>query len=243
MDAPFSPDINTVPYRDRASAGRWLAKELAAYADDDTVLVLGIPRGGVCVAAEVADALRAPLDVFLVRKVQVGGADKRNVGAVTSGGVCVLDQDVLQSVSTEAQDIAEAVSRVRDDVLQRERLYRENLPALRLAGRTLLLIDDGAASGRSLRAAVAALRPEMPAAILVATPVASPEAVAHLTKEADRLICPFVPQPFFSIGLAYERFPPLTDQDVCDRFTERKNRSYPTLTHDTGPYTDGARDV
>lgn len=249
MQSPFSPDINTVPYRDRASAGRWLSKELQSYAGNQSVVVLGIPRGGVMVGAEIAQALKAPFDVFLVRKVQIGDDTKRTIGAIASAGVCVLNQDVLQTTSTEAEEIAEAVSTVREQVLEAERRYREGRPTLNVRGRIVVLADDGAASGRSLRAAVAALRPQAPATIIVATPVASAEAAAHLAKEADQLVCPYVPDPFFSIGLAFERFPRLTDEEVIARLAELDNEMYSAAHHnasgtssDGGPYVDGARE-
>lgn len=244
MQSPFSPDANTVPYRDRASAGRWLAKELEPYARDNALVVLGIPRGGVIVGAEIAQALQSPFDVFVVRKVQVGGETKRHVGAVASGGVCVLDQEVLKTAPEEAQEIADAVSAVRDHVLASERLYRQGRPTLNVRGRVVVLVDDGSASGRSLRAAVAALRPESPASIIVATPVASAEAAGELAKDATAVICPYVPEPFFSIGLAYERFPRLTDDEVVSRLAELDRDLYSAAQHgpNSGPYLDGSRD-
>lgn len=244
MQSPFPPEANTVPYRDRASAGRWLSKELKSLVGNDSVVVLGIPRGGVIVGAEIARALKAPFDVFLVRKVQFGAETPRTIGAIASAGVCVLNQDVLQTTSAEAEEIAEVVSTVREQVLEAERLYRQGRPTLNVRGRIVVLVDDGAASGRSLRAAVAALRPQGPVAIMVATPVASAEAAAHLAKESDQLICPHVPDPFFSIGLAFERFPRLTDEEVVTRLAELDNEMY-SAAHDRtssdSPYVDGGR--
>ena len=241
MQAPFSPDMNTVPYRDRASAGRWLAKELENHARRENLVVLGIPRGGIIVAAEVARTLKAPLDVFVVRKILLGEDQKRNIGAVASGGVCVLNQEVLHTTEAEAQEIAEAVSRVREDVLHSEHVFRQGRPAFNVQGRTVILVDDGAASGASQRAAVAALRPQSPSSIIVAVPVASAEASAHLARETNELICPSVPDPFFSIGLAYERFPRLTEEEVSQRLAELDAELFSGAAADAGPYTDGGR--
>lgn len=241
MQAPFSPDMNTVPYRDRASAGRWLAKELDSYAKREGAVVLGIPRGGILVAAEIAQALQVPLDVFIVRKILLGKDLRTNVGAVASGGICVLNQDVLHTSESEAVDIAEAVSLVRDQLMEAEQMYRQGRPALSVHGRNVILVDDGAASGSSLRAAVAALRPQGPASIVVAVPVASPEASAHLAREASELICPCVPDPFFSIGLAYERFPRLTEEEISQRMAEIDAESSASVTRSPGPYVDGGR--
>ena len=241
MQAPFSPDMNTIPYRDRASAGRWLAKELEGHVHRGRFVVLGIPRGGIFVAAEVARALQVPLDVLVVRKISLGDEVKRNVGAVASGGVCVLNQEVLNTSETEAVAIAEAVSSARDAVVRAEQHYRQGRPALHVEGRTVVLIDDGAASGSSLRAAVAALKPQSPASIIVAVPVASAEASAHLARDAGELICPCVPDPFFSIGLAYERFPRVTEDEVTQRLAELDAELYSGATKTDGPYTDGSR--
>lgn len=243
MQAPFSPDMNTVPYRDRASAGRWLAKELEHLAGREGVVVLGIAKGGVLVAAEIARLLQAPLDVFVVRKVLVGADKKRYIGAVASGGICVLNQDVLHTSPEEAVEIAEAVASVRDALIDSESHYRQGRPALNVQGRTVVLVDDGAASGSSLRAAVAALRPQTPASIIVAVPAASAEASAHLAREADELVCPHVPDPFYSFGLAYERFPRLTDDEVSSTVAQLDNELSSSATVKSGPYVDGARDA
>ena len=241
MQTPFPPDMNIVPYRDRASAGRWLAKQLEPHARQGNLVILGIPRGGVIVAAEVARVLQSPLDVFVVRKILLGGEQKRNIGAVASGGICVLNQDVLSTTETEAVEVAQEVSRVRDAVLQSEQVYRQGRPAFNVQGRTVVLVDDGAASGSSLRAAIAALKPQSPSSIIVAIPVASPEAAAHLAREANELICSCVPDPFFSIGLAYERFPRLSEDEVSQRMAEIDAELFSSASTDPGPYTDGAR--
>lgn len=148
MQTPFSPHSNTVPYRDRASAGRWLAKEIQSRSKLQNAVVLAIPRGGVLVGAEIASALQVPLDVFVVRRILL--ADDRSVGAMASGGVCVLRPDILKTTDTEAVEIAEAVSEVREEVLETERRYRQGRPVVNVQGRTVILVDDGAASGGSL---------------------------------------------------------------------------------------------
>jgi putative phosphoribosyl transferase len=207
---------STIPYRDRQSAGQWLARELACYAGLENVLILGIPRGGVPVAAEIARALQAPLDVFVIKKICRSEDAGDCVGSMASGGVCVLNQEVLQASEAEAYLLADNVVRVRDQVMAYEQLYRSGRPPLEVRGVNLILVDDGAASGRSIRAAIAALRSMSPASITVALPVASPKAVEHFKAEADDVICPFVPDPFYSVGLAYEQFGDIPDRVIRD---------------------------
>jgi predicted phosphoribosyltransferase len=232
MQPCFPPSANAVPYRDRTSAGRWLAHELEAYSQEN-VVVLGIPRGGLLVAAEVARCLHLPLDVFVVRRVLVGERS-RNIGAMASGGVCVLNQDVLNTTEHEAADIADCVTRVRDQFIQRERLYRQGRPQANIEGRTVILIDDGASTGQSLRAAVAALRSQHPSGVVVATPVASPLAAARLAAEAEDFVCPSVPDPFFATGLAYDRFSDVTDEEICERLSQIEDDELTCALADVG---------
>lgn len=236
-----SPSMNTIPYRDRAAAGRWLAKELTAFAGAEEVVILGIPRGGIIVAAEVARMLRAPLDVFVVRKIKIGPEPRRQIGAMASGGVCVLNQEVLQTTEKEALEIAEAIASMRDEVIEAESRFRQQSSPLQIEDRNVVLIDDGASTGGSLRAAVAALRSLSPASITVAVPVASPDASRQLATEAEDLICPFVPDPFYSIGLAYERFPRVSDDAACHCLASLRAGPYLNSPYNPSPYRDGER--
>ncbi|PTY08095.1 phosphoribosyl transferase [Opitutaceae bacterium EW11] len=236
-----SPSFNTIPYRDRAAAGRWLAKELQTLRSAEDLVVLGIPRGGLIVAAEVARLLRAPLDVFVVRKIRIGGEEPHQIGAMASGGVCVLNQEVLQTTEAEALRIAEAIAEMRDLVLEEENRFRQSRPATPLEDRNVVLVDDGAATGGSLRAAIAALRSLSPASITVALPVASPEASKQLSDEAEDLVCPFVPDPFYSIGLAYERFPRVSEELASNSLESVRQGAYLNSPYTKSPYSDGQR--
>jgi predicted phosphoribosyltransferase len=193
-----------------------LARALAAYAGRPDVLVLAVPRGGVPVAYEVARALNAPLDVFLVRKLGVPGRKELAFGALASGGVRVLNEDLVQSLGIPPRVIT-AVTAAERKVLQRRRLaYRGHRRPPPVRGRIVLLIDDGVATGASLRAALAVLRRARPARIVVAVPVAAPEACAALRAEVDEVICAWTPEPFHAVGHWYEDFAPPSDGDVRD---------------------------
>jgi putative phosphoribosyl transferase len=201
-------------FRDRQDAGRALAERLAAYAGLDDVIVLGLPRGGVPVAAEVARALGAPLDVLAVRKLGVPGHEELAMGAIAAGGVRVLDDAtrLLYDVPPGAVD------RVAEDegfeLARRERIYRDGRPVPRLAGRTVILVDDGLATGSTMRAAVRAVRLERPARVIVAVPVAPSDACALLRQEADECVCATIQDPFFAVGVWYDHFPQTTDDEV-----------------------------
>ncbi len=208
-----------MPYRDRADAGRVLAGMLSAYANREDVLVLALPRGGVPVGYEVAQALRAPLDVFLVRKLGVPGQEELGMGALASGGVRVLNDAVLRSLDIPP-DVVEAVTaRERNELERRERLYRDDLPPPNVRGRTVILVDDGLATGSTMRAAVTALRRQGPARIVVAVPAAAAATCNELRAEADEVVCPATPEPFYSVGAWYEDFAQTTDQQVHDLLT------------------------
>ncbi len=208
-----------MPYRDRADAGRVLAGMLSAYANREDVLVLALPRGGVPVGYEVAQALRAPLDVFLVRKLGVPGQEELGMGALATGGVRVLNDAVLRSLDIPP-DVVEAVTaRERNELERRERLYRDDLPPPNVRGRTVILVDDGLATGSTMRAAVTALRRQGPARIVVAVPAAAAATCNELRAEADEVVCPATPEPFYSVGAWYEDFAQTTDQQVHDLLT------------------------
>jgi predicted phosphoribosyltransferase len=203
-------------FRDRSEAGRRLAAKLAAYANRPDVLVLALPRGGVPVAYEVARALHAPLDVFLVRKLGVPGREELAMGAIASGGVRVLNEDVLRELEIPEEVIAAVAAEERRELLRRERIYRDDRPTPEVRGRIVILVDDGLATGSTMRAAVAALRRQGPAHIVVAVPVGSPETCREIQAEADEVACVYTPDPFYAVGLWYDDFSQTTDEEVHD---------------------------
>jgi putative phosphoribosyl transferase len=204
-------------FRDRRDAGRFLARRLKRYAGRSDVLVLALPRGGVPVAYEVAKELRAPLDLFLVRKLGVPGHEEYAMGAIASGGVRVLnDRAVNQGIPA---DIIDRVTRRElRELERRERAYRGNRPPPEMRGRTVILVDDGLATGSTMRAAAAALRRLGPKKIVVAVPVAAPETCDELRSEVDEVVCAETPQPFQAVGLWYDDFSQTTDDEVRDLF-------------------------
>lgn len=201
-------------FRDRKAAGRRLAAALGAYADREDVLVLGLPRGGIPVAWEVAQALDAPLDVFVVRKLGVPGHEELAMGAIATGGVMVLNEDVVRMAGVTEEDIGHVERRETAELRRREELYRGQRPAPQLAGRTVLLVDDGLATGATMRAAALASRGQEPAAVVVAVPVASAETCQKLRALVDDVVCAVTPEPFHAVGLWYERFDQTTDEEV-----------------------------
>ena len=203
-------------YRDRSDAGRALAAKLEAYANQPDVLVLALPRGGVPVAFEVADALGAPLDVFLVRKLGVPGYEELAMGAIASGDIRVLNEDVVGALEIPAEAIEAATARERDELERRERAYRGDRPPVDVRGRTVILVDDGLATGSTMRAAAAALGAREPARLVVAVPVASADTCDDLRQEVDDVVCTQTPEPFFAVGLWYEDFSQTTDDEVRD---------------------------
>jgi erythromycin esterase-like protein/predicted phosphoribosyltransferase len=203
-------------FRDRREAGRLLAKELAAFASRPDVIVLALPRGGVPVGYEVARVLGAPLDVFLVRKLGVPGYEELAMGAVASGGLRVLNDDVVKSLRIPDHVIESVVAKEEKELARRERLYRGGRPFPDLTGRTVILVDDGLATGATMQAAVEALRQRQPARIVVAVPTASPEICEELRTKADEVICAVTPQPFYAVGFWYEDFSQTTDDEVRD---------------------------
>jgi predicted phosphoribosyltransferase len=203
-----------LPFENRADAGRMLAAQLAEYRGRPDVLVLGLPRGGVPVAFEVAQALGAPLDVYLVRKLGVPGHAELAMGAIASGGVRVVNQEMLRSLRISSQQL-DAVTRTEEAELRRqERLYRGDRPPPPVSGRTVILVDDGLATGATMQAAVAALRSAGPQEVVVAVPVAPPETCAELEAEADRVVCAVTPEPFYAVGAWYRDFSQTSDDEV-----------------------------
>jgi putative phosphoribosyl transferase len=201
-------------YRDRIAAGRTLAQHLVHYANRVDTVVLALPRGGVPVALQVAEYLNAPLDVFLVRKLGQPDNPEIAMGAIASGDVRVLDEFAIAEAGISKETVAEVTARERDELERRQKLYRGNRPRLDLAGRIAILVDDGMATGFSMHAAVVALHQQRPAWLVVATPVGSPEACDELAEEVHELVCPLRPEPFRAVGLWYDHFANLTDDDV-----------------------------
>src|SRR3954470_7828515 len=204
------------PYHDRLEAGRVLARKLGQYADRPDVLVLALPRGGVPVAYEVALALGAPLDVFLVRKLGVPGHEELALSAIATGGVRLLNPDVVHGLRIPPEVIDRVAATERAELERREREYRGDRPPPDVRGKTVILIDDGLATGASMRAGVAALRQGQPARVVVAVPIAAPSTCAEFQDEVDEVICARTPEPFYSVGLWYDDFAQTTDEEVRD---------------------------
>jgi putative phosphoribosyl transferase len=198
----------------RSDAGLALAKELEDYRDRDDVIVLALPRGGVPVGAVVAERLNVPLDIFLVRKLGFPGHEEFAIGAIASGGIRVMNQAALQMGRISQEEIDEIAAHEEIELERREDEYRGDRPHLKLDGKIIILVDDGLATGSTMRAAVAALRQQNPAKIIVAVPVASADACELLSREADEVLCASIPEPFHAVGLWYEDFAQTTDEEV-----------------------------
>lgn len=201
-------------FADRADAGRRLAEGLRDYAGRDDVIVLGLPRGGVPVAAEVARALAAPLDVFLVRKLGVPGREELAFGAIASGGARVLNADVVASLGIDERTIEEVAAREQTELERRAEAYRGTAEPPDVRGRTAVLVDDGLATGASMRAAVEAVRALGPARVVVAVPAAARQTCDELAGRVDEIVCLLTPEPFLAVGLWYRDFSETTDDDV-----------------------------
>lgn len=206
-------------YRDRSDAGRQLVPLLTAYAHSPDVIVLALPRGGVPVGYEIAQALHVWLDVFVVRKLGVPGHKELAMGAIASGGIRVLNEDVIHTLHIPTHIIESVTSEEQQELIRREQHYRDDRPDLMVSNRTVLLTDDGLATGSTMRAAILALRQLQPARIVVAVPVAAPGTCHELGLEVDEIICARTPEPFYGVGLWYEDFTQTTDQEVHDLLT------------------------
>ncbi|HVA57773.1 MAG: phosphoribosyltransferase [Gemmatimonadaceae bacterium] len=211
----------TPRFRDRREAGQRLAELMQPYALEPGLIVLGLPRGGVPVAYEVAASLDAPLDVFVVRKLGVPGHEEYAMGAIASGGIRVLNQDVIRELQIPLPAV-EAVERAeRAELARREQAYRDARPAPVLRDRTVVLVDDGLATGSTMLAAIAAARTQQPRQVIVAVPVASPDACAAVRREADACVCVSTPDPFYGVGLWYLNFNQTTDDEVQRLLADR----------------------
>lgn len=215
-------------FKDRTEAGRFLAEKLADYTNNPNVVVLALPRGGVPVAYEVAQTLNAPLDIFVVRKLGVPGYDELAMGAIASGGVRVLNSRVVDYLDISDQMIETVAVREQRELERRERLYRGPRPPVDVRGRTVIIVDDGMATGSTMRAAVRALRQQQPEKIIVAVPVGARETCDSFAKEVDTMcVCAITPEPFDGVGLWYRDFAQTSDEEVqqlLTRVAESQNR-------------------
>jgi predicted phosphoribosyltransferase len=214
-------------FRDRKYAGRALARRLANLAGRSDVTVLALPRGGTPVAYEVAKALHAPLDVLVVRKLGVPWNPEFAMGAIASGGERLIDDMLVRELGISTRDVEEVASNEAYELERRERVYRGGRPAPDLRGRTVILVDDGLATGSTMRVAVRAARRQSPARVVVAAPVAAPEACELLRGEADEVVCAEMPDPFLGVGRWYLDFSQTSDQEVC-RLLDDANRRSPS---------------
>jgi predicted phosphoribosyltransferase len=211
-------------YRDRLEAGQYLAEKLMAYANRPDVLVLALPRGGVPVAFAVAEALRAPLDVFLVRKLGVPEHEELAMGAIATGGVRVLNEDVVNALEIPLWVIDAVTAQEQQELERRTLSYRSGRPPLDVHGCTVILVDDGLATGASMRAAVVALRQQQPARIVVAVPIASSTVCRELETVADEVVCAGTPEPFYAVGQWYEDFEQISDAAVSALLAQAAHR-------------------
>jgi putative phosphoribosyl transferase len=209
-----SNHISGMIFQDRREAGRKLAARLGGYSNRPDVVVLALPRGGVPVAFEVADALDAPLDIFLVRKLGVPGEEELAMGAIGTGGVRILNEEVVHYLNISNEVIDAVAAREQMELERREVLYRGYRPALDTRGRSIILVDDGLATGSTMRAATAALRKQQPARIVVAVPVAAPQTCEEMRMEVDEMVCLATPEPFHGVGLWYEDFSQTTNDEI-----------------------------
>jgi putative phosphoribosyl transferase len=204
----------TDQFVDRTEAGKLLATRLTHYTGRQDTIVLALPRGGVPVAFEIARALSAPLDVFLVRKLGLPGQEELAMGAIATGGVRVLNRDVVAYLAIPQRVIDTVTQQEQQELERRERLYRGDRPAPELRGATVILVDDGLATGSTMRAAIVALKKLQPACIVVAIPVAPPSTVEELQSEVDEVVCLFTPEPLDGVGRWYQDFSQTADQEV-----------------------------
>lgn len=221
----------TMRFKNRAEAGRLLAQKLQHYANKPDVLVLALPRGGVPVAAEIAHALGAPIDVFIVRKLGAPGQKELAMGAIATGGVQVLNDDVVRLMRIRAEEIFDVSAEEQREMERREQLYRGARPASVVKDQTVIVVEDGLATGSTMHAAVVALRQQQPARIVVAIPVASPSTLREFASEADEVVCVLAPQVSFDgVGRWYQDFSQVTDEQVrafLDRAESERGKTVP----------------
>jgi putative phosphoribosyl transferase len=229
-------NILKLPFEDRTQAGCLLGEALAEYAKRSDVVVLALPRGGVPVGFEVALMIDAPLDIMLVRKLGTPGQEELAMGAIASGGVCVLNPDIVAVIDISQEAIEAVAATERQELERRERVYRGNQPPPAVENHCLILVDDGLATGASMLAAVSALRQRKPASIVVAIPVAPSDTVQRLKQEADEVVCLATPEPFSAVGRWYREFSQTSDDEVKSLLERAGSMSTtslnPTKSHD-----------
>lgn len=203
-------------YIDRPHAGKILATHLKKYANKEDVIVLALPRGGVPVAYEIAKSLSAPLNVFIVRKLGVPGHEELAMGALASGGVILLNEELINYLHISKSSIDEVIKSEEEELSRRESLYHVNEETPVLKDKTILLVDDGIATGSTMHAAIMALRQQKPAQIIIAVPVAAQDTYREMTKLVDQIVCPLIPINFYAVGLWYESFSQTSDDEVCE---------------------------
>lgn len=208
------PAVTDDRFRDRHEAGRVLAELLSSYSGQQDAIVLALPRGGLPVGLEVARALRVALDIFVVRKLGVPGQEELAMGAIASGGVRVVNDRVAADSGVNEQDLARAAAQEEKELERREHAYRGDRPHLDIGGRVVILIDDGLATGATMRAAISGVRAHGPARVVAAAPVASPDVCAEIGKEVDEIVCARQPEALLGVGAWYDEFPQLSDEDV-----------------------------
>lgn len=217
-------------FRDRHDAGRQLAARLGHFANRPDLIVLGLPRGGVVVAADVAAALHAPLDALVVRKLGVPGHEELAMGAIASGGIRVLDQMIVRDLRISSAAIASVETMERSELDRRERLYRGNRPMPDLQGKIVIIVDDGIATGSTMRAAIGAIRLQQPNWIVCAVPVASRSVFGMIDALVDELVCLEIPEPFLAVGLRYGDFSPTSDQEVVCLLQANRSGTEPDMS-------------
>lgn len=212
-----------LPIKDRITAGRALARAMEHYRDRQDLLVLALPRGGVPVAFELAQALDAPIDLMLVRKLGSPGQRELAMGAIASGGVRVLNEELVSYLGVSEETIEKVAASEQEELERRERAYRGDRPWPEIAGKCVILVDDGVATGATMRVAIKALRKQNPKELVVAVPVAPPDTVATLRREADAVVCLAMPEPFTAIGLWYANFSQVSDEEVTTQLARAWN--------------------
>jgi len=203
-------------FRDRAEAGQILAAKLKQYARRPDIVILALPRGGVPVAYQVATMLDLPLDIFLVRKLGVPGQEELAMGAIASGGIKVSNEDIIRALHIPQSVIDDVAAKEQRELERREKFYRQDAPAIDVTNKTVILIDDGLATGATMRAAAAALKQQNAKKIVVAVPVAAESTCQELETEVDEAVCALTPEPFYGVGYWYDDFSQTTDEEVID---------------------------